>query len=260
MNAIPGARPATPQEAAQIADLVYVSKDQLDQIAAANAAESGRIARRDFLRTTGLAGTVVALLGICALQSFFIVVRPPQDRIHTQTQYARDDGTVVGYADWSELPSKVKEDTTVNALWNYVQQRESWYGESAGRWAWRVVSAMSNDKTREAFQGWYDAANKDSPAQQYKDGTTVEARYVHWDYACQECAQEDRNAYRFWFDRYEWEPGAAAGRLKGRYAVTVTIRRNVALPPDRIWQRWTFNAPQVQVIGYTTPQREGITR
>ena len=50
----------------------------------------------------------------------------------------------------------------------------------------------------------------------------------------------------------------AAGRL--RYAVTVRIVRNVPLPKDRIWQRWTFNAPLIQVVEYPGAQREGVTR
>jgi hypothetical protein len=33
----------------------------------------------------------------------------------------------------------------------------------------------------------------------------------------------------------------------------------VPLPNDRQWQRWTFNAPLIQVTGYPGPQREGVT-
>ena len=32
------------------------------------------------------------------------------------------------------------------------------------------------------------------------------------------------------------------------------------LPKDRIWQRWTFNAPLIQVVEYPGAQREGVTR
>jgi hypothetical protein len=37
-------------------------------------------------------------------------------------------------------------------------------------------------------------------------------------------------------------------------------RANVLLPKGRIWQRWTFNAPLIQVVKYPGAQREGVTR
>jgi hypothetical protein len=66
-------------------------------------------------------------------------------------------------------------------------------------------------------------------------------------------------AYRIWFDRVETSP-AGTSKPPVRYAVTVRIVRNVPLPKDRLWQRWTFNAPLIQVVEYPGAQREGVTR
>ena len=60
-------------------------------------------------------------------------------------------------------------------------------------------------------------------------------------------------------DRVETLPNGTS-KPPVRFAVTVRIVRNVPLPKDRIWQRWTFNAPLIQVVEYPGAQREGVTR
>lgn len=118
-----------------------------------------------------------------------------------------------------------------------------------------VLSAV-----REQFQAWFRRENPDSPARIYRNGTTVEARYVNWAAVCPpEGCDGPPPAYRFWFDRVEAPPGGPA-KPPVRYAVTVRILRNVPLPKDRMWQRWTFNAPLIQVVEYPGAQREGVSR
>ena len=84
---------------------------------------------------------------------------------------------------------------------------------------------------------------------------------INWAPVCppEEGCKGASPAYRIWFDRVET---AADGKSTPpvRYAATVAIKRNVEIPQDRVWQRWTFNAPQIQVIEYAGAQREGVTR
>lgn len=95
----------------------------------------------------------------------------------------------------------------------------------------------------------------------YGEGT-VEVRYVNWAPVCkmgEEACAEAPPAYRIWFDRIE-TPKSSTPKPPVRYAVTVRIERNVPMPTDRLWQRWTFNAPQIQVIEYPGAQREGVSK
>ena len=257
MNAI-GARLPAPAEAEAMADIV-ISAPELDRITRERAAEYARLRRRERWRNTGKNATILAQWGVIAGLMAFIAVRPPQTEPVPIIVYQREDGTFTNYARWETLPRQVREDTTVNVVWNYVQQRESW-SEGNADWAWTVVSAMSSTPVRDAFQAWFRADNPESPARRYRDGTTVQVRYLNWDRVCPEGGcQGPPDAYRIWFERLETPPRGQPA-AKGTYAVTVRIRRNVPIPTDRMWQRWTFNAPQIQVVEYLGPMREGVTR
>lgn len=84
---------------------------------------------------------------------------------------------------------------------------------------------------------------------------------INWAPVCppEEGCKGASPAYRIWFDRVETLPSGTS-KPPVRYAVTVGIVRNVPLPKDRVWQRWTFNARLIQVVEYPSPQREGVTR
>ena len=205
-------------------------------------------------------GAFAGIVFIAVAEAAVISYLLPLKEIIPITTHVRDDGTTTTAVKWESLPKPVREDVTVNVVWSYVQQRESWSAGNAG-WAWTMVSALSAPRVRESFQNWYRADNPQSPAQIYKD-MTVEANFVRWEPICpieKACLADGPPAYRVWFDRVETLPDGK--RMPPvRYAATVAIRRNVELPQDRIWQRWTFNAPQIQVIEYAGAQREGVSR
>ncbi len=252
------ARIATADETMQAADIL-IPAGELDRAVADRRREEARRRRGEAWRNTGKTVTIglqwVAIFGLGA----FIWVRPPQTAPVPIIVYQRPDGTVTNYAEWDSLPAQVRRDSTVNVVWSYVQQRESWNEGNAG-WAWQVVSALSSPPLRDQFQAWYRKENPDSPARRYRDGTTVEAQYINWGPVCpMEGCTGDPDAYRIWFKRVETPPGGQPIE-RGTYAATVRIRRNVPIPQDRVWQRWTFNAPQIQVVDYTGPQRDGVTQ
>ena len=252
-------RPATAEEEDMAAEII-IPAAELKRLYGERRAEQAREKRRQRRNRLLGGGTIIALLALCAAQAGAIAYMLPLEKLVPIIVYQRGDGTVVNTVEWASLPKDVQEDTTVNVVWNYVQQRESWSEGNAG-WAWTVVYAMSSPSVRDAFQSWYRKENPDSPARLYKDGTTVDARYVNWAPVCppEEGCKGAPPAYRIWFDRVETSPAGTA-KPPVRYAVTVRIVRNVPLPKDRVWQRWTFNAPLIQVVEYPGAQREGVTR
>ncbi|WP_426960342.1 VirB8/TrbF family protein [Muricoccus radiodurans] len=248
---------ASAEQVLHAADIV-IPAGELDRALADRRREEARRRRREAWRGTGRSATIVAQWGVIFALMAFIWVRPPQTAPVPIIVYQRPDGTVTNHAEWDSLPAQVRRDSTVNVVWTYVQQRESWNEGNAG-WAWQVVSALSSPALRDQFQAWYRRENPDSPARRYRDGTTIEAQYVNWGPVCPiEGCRGDPDAYRIWFKRVETPPGGQPID-RGTYAATVRVLRNVPIPQDRIWQRWTFNAPQIQVIDYTGPQREGVT-
>lgn len=258
MNAINKQKPE-PHDDDRIGDVV-IPAAELERVYQEQKAERSRLQRRERIKKI-ITGSTIAIqsLVIAGLVATIVMILPLK-KLVTVVVYQRDDGTVTNTARWETLPKQVREDTTVNVVWSYVQQRESWSAGNAG-WAWTLVSAMSSPKVREAFQAWYRADNPQSPYQTYKD-MTVEARFVRWEPICPvetACLKEGAPAYRIWFDRVE--TNSDGKQLPPvRYAVTVGIKRNVPIPEDRIWQRWTFNAPQIQVIEYPGAQREGVSK
>ena len=239
---------------------VIIPADQLARLYEEQKQERARIRRRDRFKGviggSAFAGIVFIAVAEAAVISYLL----PLKEIIPITTHVRDDGTTTTAVKWESLSKPVREDVTINVVWSYVQQRESWSAGNAG-WAWTMVSALSAPRVRESFQNWYRADNPQSPAQIYRD-MTVEANFVRWEPICpveKACIADGPPAYRVWFDRVETLPDGK--RMPPvRYAATVAIKRNVELPQDRIWQRWTFNAPQIQVIEYAGAQREGVSR
>ena len=257
MNAI--SRRPEPHDDDRIGSVI-IPADELARLYEEQRQERARIRRRDRFKRMISGGTIAGLVFIAAAEAAFISYLLPLKEIIPITTVVREDGTTTTAVKWESLPKPVREDVTVNTVWSYVQQRESWSAGNAG-WAWTMVSALSAPRVRESFQNWYRADNPQSPAQIYKD-MTVEANFVRWEPICpieKACIADGPPAYRVWFDRVETLPDGK--RMPPvRYAATVAIKRNVELPQDRIWQRWTFNAPQIQVIEYAGAQREGVSR
>lgn len=220
--------------------------------------EKRREDRRKRLKQIFSTAVVVGLVTTVAAEATAIIAMLPLQKVIPVIVYQKDDGTVTNYIEWNDLPAQVKNDTTVNVVWQYVQYRESWSKGNAPL-AYEVVSAMSSPNVRDEFQGWFNADNQNSPQRLYGDGT-VQARYVNWSPVCPETGcSGSPSAYRFWFDRIETKPGSQPGPAV-RYAVTVRIVRDVPLPADRAAWRWTFNAPMIQVVEYPGAQREGVAR
>ena len=257
MNAI--SRRPEPHDDDRIGSVI-IPANELARLYEEQKQERARIRRRDRFKWviggSAFAGIVFIAVAEAAVISYLL----PLKEIIPITTHVRDDGTTTTAVKWESLSKPVREDTTVNVVWSYVQQRESWSAGNAG-WAWTMVSALSAPRVRESFQNWYRADNPQSPAQIYKD-MTVEANFVRWEPICPietACIADGPPAYRVWFDRVETLPDGK--RMPPvRYAATVAIKRNVELPQDRIWQRWTFNAPQIQVIEYAGAQREGVSK
>jgi type IV secretory pathway component VirB8 len=198
------------------------------------------------LAVFGAAGALYTILPLKEFVPVFITIRA--------------DGTPVSTVQWADLPQEVRSNAVVNTAWTYVMDRESWSVANSG-WAYQVVSAMSSPLVRDQFQAWYDPSNPKSPARMYKDGTTVSIDYKHWEPLCPQagCASSEPEGYRFWFDRIETPPDAPP-KPPVRFSATVRVQVNVPLPQDRMWQRWTFNAPQIQVTEYPGPRREGVAQ
>ena len=164
MNATNPKRPE-PHEDDRVTD-VTIPADELKRLYEERRREKAREARRAKVKRLLTAGTVAGLLVVCGAEAVAIAVMLPLKEFVPVVTYQRDDGTFTNYAQWEDLPREVREDTTVNVVWNYVQLRESW-SEGNARWAWTVVSAMSSPSVRESFQKWYSKDNPDSPARVY---------------------------------------------------------------------------------------------
>ena len=237
-------------------DLV-LSRAELARLDAQRQRERARQERRRWWVATGLGAVIMAQAAVNLGLLGFIWVRPPQSVPTPIVVYQRDDGTVTNYASWESLPDRVRTDTVVNIVWSYVQQRESWSAGNAP-YAYQMVSALSSPRIRDAFQAEYKD-EKTGPAVRYKDGTTVGIEYRNWEARCSTSSCPDGpDSYLIRFRRIETPPGGLPVD-RGPYWAAVKIRRNVPIPTDRIWQRWTFNAAQIQVTDYAA-EREGVTR
>ena len=257
--------PPPPKESSGISEqedrlgMIAIPEAELQRLYAERAAENARLARRERVKRLTGAGTVLFLLGVCGAQAAAICTMLPLKELVPMVVPVRADGTWQNVVQWKDLPEQVQNDTVVNTAWSYVVGRESW-SESEAQHNWELVSTMSAPKVREAFQAWYKADNKASPAQVFKDGTTVSIRYVAWEGICPLSGCDGPPpAYRFRFDRIETPPGGLPGKPV-RYAATVKLRRNVPLPNDKQWQRWTENPALIQVTEYPGAVIEGVAK
>ena len=259
MNSISPKRPEINAED-QILD-VTIPAAELARLYEERKREAGREAQRARVKRMLNGAVIAGLVTTVGVLGSAVAIMLPLKEIVTVVVYQRDDGTYTNYALWDALPEKVRNDTTVNVVWNYVQQRESWSDANAGH-AWTMVSAMSSPNVRESFQTDYGNANPQSPARVYGENTVVDVRFINWAPVCamgEDYCADAPPAYRIWFDRIE-KPKGGDPKPPVRYAATVRILRNVKVPTDRLWQRWTFNAPQIQVIEYPGAQKEGVSK
>lgn len=240
--------------------VVSMPASELDRLYEERKLERKRSKRNARIKKALSGSALAGAIGIALLEGMALAYLMPLKEVIHQVVYQRDDGTWVNTAQWEDLPKKVREDTTINVVWNYVYQWESWSKGNAGH-AWKVVSAMSSGPLREQYQKTHDPLNPQSPTQLYGD-VQIDIQFSHWEPICpiqKACADDGPLAYRIWFDRTEVSPDGKK-MPPVRYATTVGLKRNEPIPQDRIWQRWTFNAPQIQVVEYTGARRQGISK
>src|SRR3954470_7788492 len=174
-------RPATADEEDMAAEIIIPALE-LHRLYQERKQEQVREARRQRRSRLLSGGTIIVLLLVIGALASAITFMLPLEKLVPIVVYQRGDGTGVNTLEGTTLPKEVQEDTTVNVVWNYVQQRESWSEGNAG-WAWTVVSAMSSPAVRDSFQKWYGKDNPDSPVRVYGQ-STVDVRYVNWAPVC----------------------------------------------------------------------------
>lgn len=106
------------------------------------------VAGVSILANLGLAWTVAGML--------------PLTRIVPVYLWVRGDGSVDSAVTLSRLPTTRSEAVIDAALWEYVRLREGYSFDSA-RYGYDVVSGMSNNTVRTAYQGWFNYPNPRSP-------------------------------------------------------------------------------------------------
>jgi type IV secretory pathway component VirB8 len=232
-------------------ETIVMHKEEMERLYAARRAELARQVRKERLQFMGRSAALTSSIVLNVALVAAVVSMLPLKQLIPIVVYQREDGTVTNTVSWESLPESVRTDTTINTLWAYVEARESW-SEANAEHSWTVVSAMSAPDVRKQFQAAYSLDNPDSPASRYKDGTTVSIKFVHWQ-------QTAPDPSRFDFDRVEQHRGLMPAPPV-RYDATVTFVSNVPLPESKQWQRWTFNAPLIQVTAYPGAQREGVAR
>lgn len=158
----------------------------------------------------------------------------------------REDGTIARVYQLETLPPEAQSDLAVNAIWNYVRLRES-YSSGMADYAYRVVSAMSSEPVRRAYQEASHPKNPASPWAVYGSKVTVRADYVsHDDLPLPQGYSGNPPGYAFVFRRTETREAAPPDTKL--YRASVRVHRNV--PGFSAEQRFEFNAPAVQIWEY----------
>lgn len=193
------------------------------------------------------------------LKSFALILAAPavasgwvawalKPRIEQRTEFIpiREDGTPARAYRLEDLPPEAQRDMAVNALWNYVYLRES-FSSGTAEYAWRVVSAMSDERVRTEYQAAYNIRNPQSPWAIFGTKGTVKIDYdSHDDLAPPEGYSGPPPGYAFRFWRTEQRDGMPP--IRAMWGASVRFRRNVTGIDPR--QRYEFNAPGVQVWEY----------
>jgi type IV secretion system protein VirB8 len=109
---------------------------------------------------------LAAVAGISILanlgQGWTIASLLPLTKLVPVYLWVRGDGTVDSAETLSRLPQSATEAVVTSALWQYVRLRQGFSTDSA-RYGYDVVSGMSSDAVREAYQKWFNYPNPESP-------------------------------------------------------------------------------------------------
>lgn len=145
-----------------------------------------------------------------------------------------------------DLPPEAQRDVAVNALWNYVWLRESFSSGMADA-AWSIVSAMSDERVRKEYQERHNPRNPQSPWAIYGEKGSVKVEYdSHDDLAPPQGYSGPPPGYAFRFWRTEVREQMPP--VRAMWGASMRFRRDVPNIDPR--QRYTFNAPGVQVWEY----------
>ncbi len=96
----------------------------------------------------GLAWAVTSMLPLTKLVPVYFLIRP--------------DGTIDNSVALSSLPASADEAVIRAALWEYVQMREG-YSFDTARYRYDIVSGMSDEAAKSAYQAWFNYPNPQSP-------------------------------------------------------------------------------------------------
>jgi len=121
--------------------------------------ERAKAARRVSKVLAAVAG--IAIIGNLG-QAWTIAALLPLTKIVPVYLWVRPDGTVDDSVTLSRLPATQVEAVKTAALWEYVRLREGYSYDSA-QYAYDVVSGMSADTVRTAYQSFFNYPNPASP-------------------------------------------------------------------------------------------------
>jgi len=126
--------------------------------------ESFQASRARHANTRAKILAAVAAISILANlgQGWTIASLLPLTKLVPVYLWVRGDGTVDSAETLSRLPQTAAEAVVTAGLWQYVRLREGFSQDSA-RYGYDVVSGMSSDAVREAYQKWFNYPNPQSP-------------------------------------------------------------------------------------------------
>lgn len=211
------------------------------EVARAMEAKDAKQSRRESMKSIGL---MLAIPGIASGWAAWALMPRVEQRVEFVP--IREDGTPARAYRLEDLPPEAQRDVAVNALWHYVWLRES-YSSGMADHAWRVVSAMSDERVRKEYQDRHNPRNPQSPYAVYGKTGVVTVDYdSHDDLAPPEGYRGPPPGYAFRFWRTEVRDGVPP--VRAMWGASVRFRRDVPNIDPR--QRYTFNAPGVQVWEY----------
>lgn len=199
--------------------------------------------RREWLKTVALVVAVPLALSGWIMRE----VRPVVQR-DIEFVPLMPDGTIASAHRWENLPREVQGDMAMNTLWNYVRLRES-YSATGAEYAYRVVSALSDERVRDEYQLAHSPQNPTSPYRRMGDAERVDVSYDSHIDLCPMTGCKPNElpmGYQFRFQRTITVQGRP--QLPVFYTAQVRFRRGVEGIDPR--QRFTFNGPAVQVTEY----------
>jgi type IV secretory pathway component VirB8 len=165
----------------------------------------------------------------------------------------RDDGTLTNSVVFTALPQHIREDNTLNTLWNYVYWRECYSRAEAPR-AKVAVQRMSDNRVR---REWLEAISESNPKSPHnthgKQGKHYECEIISYT-----PVGSENNRYAFRFMRYEVDK---TGRRDRGISMTAPVGYRTGVYPTEAdgWKdKVTFNAPGLQVWEYQGARPDAV--